>query len=264
MNIKRIGWAVHSCNYIHPEVYANHIACLLRASRCFPLVLLVLNGVKVAKARNTLVAEAQKRQCSHIFFADDDHLFPVEAIELLASNDAAAVSGLVCKRKAPYPQVGFVLRPDGYHPIVLPLNGKSFEVDVAAMGCTLVDMRVFDKMERPYFRDTVEPLAGREGFFNKRSDINFFEEVRRQGEVVRIDTRVIVKHMGEPYWVDPTEHYETLLSAAKLEGQELKAKVSNFRSLKDGHCNDKGPQEPAQGYANREANVDEFRKAGVS
>jgi len=233
MNIDKLAFAVHAYGGIHPNVYANHIACVLAASKTVDVFLAVINGMKVAAARNSIIDALKKRaDCSHVLFVDVDHIVPVDLVAtLMANDDCQVVSGLVCKRFPPYPQVGFVKREGAYHPIILPIDGRSYEVEVPAMGCTLIDMKVFEGMEKPYFRDTVEKKVREDGVYNKRSDINFFERVKDAGGSLRIDTRAVIIHLGEPEKVDPRDHYQSLLDAHQetLVDESVNAKQPAYK-----------------------------------
>jgi len=217
MKIEKLAFAIHSFGWIHPKAYANHMGALLEAKANFDVMFIAIDGVRTAEGRNKLVRVALDNKCSHIFFVDADHLLSNEAVITLASNTegCVVVSGLVCKRKAPYAQVGFILKDEQYYPVVLPLDGRSYKVDVPAMGCTLIDLKVFDNLEYPFFRDTAVQRSDTGEVYNKRSDINFFEQLSKMGYDLRIDTRVLVKHLGEAEEIDPVDHYPALFNRHK-------------------------------------------------
>lgn len=193
----KVGWIVHTFGPINPKVYFNHMGNMCRWSKEFNLVFLGIDKHRTADARNMLVEKAREIKCTHILIIDADHMLPKHTLECLSlNNDAPVVSGLVTKRHPPYSQVGFVMKDDGYRPIDLPIDGRSYLVDVCGMGCTLIDVDIFDTLDEPFFFDTLEvDLDG--GHYNKRSDTNFFEKVRAKDHKIIVDTRVLIGHMRD-------------------------------------------------------------------
>lgn len=199
----KIGWLTHTDGHLEPKIYFNHLGCMLNWSHKYNMVFLGIDRYKVAKARNTLVNSAKALKCTHLLIVDSDHSMPNHALECLSkNNDAMIVSGLVTKRKPPYPQVGFVRDGDYFYPVDLTIDGKSYLVDMPAMGCTLIDMEVFNLIDEPYFIDT-KGFRADGSSYNKRSDANFFEKCREANIKMIIDTRVLVGHLKEPELIYP-------------------------------------------------------------
>jgi len=199
----KIGWLVHSYGPIDPKVYFNHLGMMLRWSKKFNMVFIGIDKQRTADSRNILVATARSMKCTHILFIDADHILPDHMLECLSLNeDAPIVSGLVTKRKPPYSQVGFIRDDKGYCPIEIPLDGKSYLVDTAAMGCTLIDIDIFDTLEEPFFFDSLDVRENGDTY-NKRSDTNFFEKAGAAGHKIIIDSRVLVGHMRDAEAVFP-------------------------------------------------------------
>ena len=199
----KIGWITHTYGPIDPKVYFNHLGCMLKWASQFNVVFLGIDKHRVADARNILVQSAKSLDCTHVIFIDADHIMPMHGLECLSkNNDAMIVSGLITKRKPPYYQVGFVRDGDAYQPINIPIDGRSYLVDVPAMGCTLIDMDVFDIVDEPYFIDTAG-VKQNGGIYNKRSDTNFFEKCQEAKIKMIIDSRVLVGHMKDAEPVFP-------------------------------------------------------------
>jgi hypothetical protein len=115
---------------------------------------------------------------------------------LLGNTGAAAVSGLITKRNSDNVQIGFIKADeDYYHPLNLKIDGSSYEVDVCAFGCTLIELSVFKYIEEPFFKDVM--CRAKDGkLYQVRSDINFCRDLKALGKSIRIDTRVLVGHVG--------------------------------------------------------------------
>jgi 2-polyprenyl-3-methyl-5-hydroxy-6-metoxy-1,4-benzoquinol methylase len=199
----KIGFMIHTYGPIDPKVYYNHIGHIMNWGRKYDMAFLGIDKYRAADARNILVDTAISLNCTHILSIDADHIIPAHMLECLSKNeDASIVSGLITKRKPPYSQVGFVLVKGNYYPVNLPIDGRSYKVDIPAMGCTLIDVAVFEKLEKPYFHDSTE-VAEEGKRYNKRSDLNFFEACKDAGFTALIDTRVLIGHMRDAEPVFP-------------------------------------------------------------
>lgn len=202
----KIGWITHTYGPIDPKVYFNHLGCMLKWSRKFNVVFLGIDKHRTAEARDILIASAIAEKCTHLLIVDADHILPHHTLPCLAMNDDCSIaSGLITKRKPPYAQVGFVVDSEKkhlYNPIQVPLDNQSYNVDVPAMGCTLIDIEVFDDLEAPFFLDCIEEKEDGT-LYNKRSDTRFFENVRATGRKIVVDTRVLVGHMRDAQPIYP-------------------------------------------------------------
>ena len=203
----KVAICIPSYGFVHPAIYANHISVLMKWHKKYEISIMTVDGCKCAQARNHLVRGAMEGACTHLLFIDIDHIMPVETLDLLLSDtQAAVVSALICKRKFPFPQVGYVFSQGGYHAIELPLDDKVYNVCICAIGCTLSKMEIFVHLDQPFFKDVEGFVGDDKRSFNKRHDVNFFERVRDIGGVIQIDTRVQVGHMGDPYVAYPHKH----------------------------------------------------------
>ena len=236
----KIGICCHSHGNIDFDLHGNHIGIFSLWGKEYKTVYIGVAGMKNAQARDALISKALEEDCTHVIFIDTDHeiednLLPV----LLSHKGAAMVSGLVCKRAFPYPQVGFVKGEDTYYyPVELPLDDKAYKVDVCAFGCTLIDLNWLTKLEKPYFRD--EFTADKEDkYYNKRSDVIICERLKEIGGEIIIDTRSQVGHQLKPHFVRPDnrhlfEQIEVLLQSPEIEKTEHQVPVYKVaRSLAD-------------------------------
>lgn len=104
--------------------------------------------------RSVCVDVAAHYKCSHLLFVDDDVVFPPDtAMRLLTAMEvlkAGIVGGCYVQRDGRGLPHGIPL--EGTPPIDLSKKGY-LRMRAVPGGCTLFDMRVFDKLERPYFRE---------------------------------------------------------------------------------------------------------------
>lgn len=153
-------------------------------------------------ARDTLVNSALQTNCDYIFFMDCDHVFesptdPNTALNMLYqcinkdpnSKNGKIVSGLYRAKQS----VGFNYamwiraNKDGFAPIQ-SWNGNWINVDVAGMGCCLIDMEVFRSVPKPWF---YWELSG-----DKSEDFFFFELAKKHGYDLHVFTDVKLSHLG--------------------------------------------------------------------
>ncbi len=197
VNKKSIALATHVFDQVAFDVYFNHLYCMRNWSQKYDIVLIGMKGLQAAAARESMVQRAFEQNCSHIFFLDGDHLIPEDTLDILwESNNAAMVSGLVCKKGENFQQVGWATNDEGgYIPLDLPLTGLTYEVGVCAFGCTLINLAKLKRLTTPYFRDTCG-ISPNGDLTNIRSDVNLCNMFRDNGEKILIDTRILVGHHG--------------------------------------------------------------------
>lgn len=226
----KIAVCMHAFKDIDFRVYFNHTWCMSHWMQKYDMVFCGKKGLDAATARNALAERAIEYGCTHMFFMDADHLFPLETLDCLTElEDEAMVSGLVCKRGEDFQQVGFVQTKEGmYQPIDLPFDGRQYQVSVCAFGCTLVSMHHLLKLKKPFFRDLCRKTPSGEDY-NFRSDIILCERFNEIGEKCFVDTRVLIGHHGIDSEVYPQSAKEMARSLQTLQGaRKLKRGEEGF------------------------------------
>lgn len=201
----KIAVGAHIGEAISPQIYFNHSSVIALWAKKYDLTMVGTWRQKVASARNTIVDAAIGQGCNNLLLIDSDHLLPDDLLDCLVENaDAAVVSGLICKRYFPYETVAFKFTSDTeIHQCMVTARGKVIEVDVCAMGCTLINLDILKslyenkKLEKPFFYD--------EHF---RSDMNFCMNLRKAGQRILLDTRVDIGHLGDPPVIMPSNAQE--------------------------------------------------------
>ena len=160
-------------------------------------------GKAVEEARNDFVEVGRlpENNASYLFMVDDDVIMPGNALLQLYFRMRSSpikpdvVSGL------------FTTKSDPPEPIVYRGSwngvfwdfkmGDYFEITGSHLGCTLIDMKIFDKIEPPYFAFTMaqEKKAFGDAVNVLRSeDISFCHKVREAGGILAIDTAINCHH----------------------------------------------------------------------
>lgn len=175
------------------------------------------NESAVDRARNRLVESLTQ---SWLFFADADQSFPPEVLERLMSWNVDIVSGVVFKRtQEPMPMVyrydhkkeegaeGYYYAPmlteiknylaqyseilSKSPPAVCLPRTSLIECDGVGCGCLLINKRVFDTLEKPYFQCSESKNNGEDFYFCRKAQLAGFK--------IYCDPSVLCGHYGE-YW----------------------------------------------------------------
>jgi len=154
-----------------------------------------------ARGRNLIVEEARQAGCTRILFLDDDMAFPAQTVTQLCAHALDVVSGLYVGRTAPhYPLIFSQFEDRGAHLHVLTgTEPPLLPIAAAGLGCCLVRMRVFDRLERPYFR------LGELNSDVWSDDLGFFKRVQAAGIQSYCDLDCRLGHIGTvTVWPDRT------------------------------------------------------------
>ena len=99
-------------------------------------------GYNTSENRNYIAAQAVKRECSHLFFVDDDMVIPPDTLDRLLAHDKDIVGGVYnTKYEIQAPVVEYL---DDERPTEL------FKVGAIGTGCLLIKTEVFKKMPQNY------------------------------------------------------------------------------------------------------------------
>jgi len=109
------------------------------------------------EARQAIVLGAQSQKATHLLMLDDDHVFDGKVFDkvwdlmLSTSDDVMLTSALYYTRgETPAPCI-FKLTKEGTAPIFFYEDNVPQEVDVVGFGFALFDMRLFEKLNPPWF-----------------------------------------------------------------------------------------------------------------
>ena len=179
------------------------------------IVRLIVEGKPVDVARNELVELAKQHNARYLLFLDDDTLPPVHTVlrllGLLQKNkktgeQAMVASGIYYTKSIPPMPV--ILKKD------IPAGfedwewGDVFDVDYIGMGCCLINMQIFNELEKPYFKfykgsPNPDEYQGTIG-----EDVWFCDKVAELGYKIWVDSYVQCEHedfasrMSYFYWRD--------------------------------------------------------------
>lgn len=151
-------------------------------------------GGGVSHNLNLLVDNALAHGCSHLFIVEDDSTFPKDAVTRLLAHDKEVVTGLCRSRQAPFlPYIYSGLDGEkglSWYPLTAKDSGL-IKVAATGMGGILIKTSVFEKLERPYFRNY---FVGEQEW---GQDVIFGKALIDAGVDVWCDLDIIIDHMTQ-------------------------------------------------------------------
>jgi len=166
---------------------------LLRSGDKYKIIIGCEIGHYIANNRNKLVSRFLKTDCEWIFFIDTDTVPPLNALDMIKHNldicsgyyyqwsDGHLIPLIFKKSKGRY-------EPNSGKPTKIK---NVVEVDGTGAGCLLINRKVFENIEKPYF---LTPCND-EGFVVSTEDIYFFKKAIKAGFKVHIDRSVVADHI---------------------------------------------------------------------
>jgi hypothetical protein len=167
----------------------------------------------VSRARNNLVADFLKTDCTHLLFIDTDLIFSAEHVTRLLGHNVPLVAGVYPKKQT---ELAWVFNPQ---PGEVEDENGLIKVKYAATGFMLIRRDLIQKMisEFPEIEYDDDEGGGVKhdlfsvGVVNRRylsEDWYFCHGASLLGVDVLIDTRVVLKHVGKAIYPISLEAYE--------------------------------------------------------
>lgn len=152
-----------------------------------------VHGQSPASARNLIIKQAIENNCTHIFFMDDDMVFPPDTLIKLLAHEKDIVSALYLGRMFPHRAIFFDKAYENGYCKYFPLDEKAAGLVKGVncgFGAVLINIDVFKKVEEPWVRlGEIE----KDGWCD---DIGFFNRCRAAGFDVYCDMDCPVGHMS--------------------------------------------------------------------
>ena len=164
-------------------------------------VLVASQGYTIAENRNYAVVQAQKNNSDYLFFVDDDMTLPPDTLDKLLAVDKDVVGVVSYSRVLPLsPTVGLMdengkyMPPDNFPFLEIPK--ELFKAYFVGAGVMLIDMKVFEKIEKPYFAFETYEEDELKGMVRNGEDGVFCDKVRKAGMEVWCEPTIEVGHLG--------------------------------------------------------------------
>jgi hypothetical protein len=154
----------------------------------YEFVLIFQHGAYVSQNREKIVARA--KGCDYLLFIDHDMKFKPSDIEVLIKHNKDFVAALYNEKELPLHGMFEMLSTEDYDDYNIPK--ELFKVEGIGLGCSLIKMSLFDKLDTPYF-----PMKyDKKGIVMESEDIGFCRKVREAGLDVWCEPTLNIKHLG--------------------------------------------------------------------
>lgn len=140
--MNKVVVAVPSGDMMHSDC-AVSLAYLFQKSETPIVGLLNYRTSVLPQSRNESVKIAIKAQATHILFLDSDLNFPPTTLDRLIAHKAPIVGASYCTRDAREMRIGIPLDQGDCAPLR--------RMKAIAMGCLLIDLKVFNTLKKPWF-----------------------------------------------------------------------------------------------------------------
>jgi len=141
-------------------------------------------GFNTSENRNYIAAQAVKNECTHLFFVDDDMIFPPDTLDRLLAHDKDIIGGVYnTKYEVQAPVIEYL---DEKRPTEL------FKCGAIGTGCLLIKTDVFKKIPQIWFNYEWNP----NGSVKMSHDWLFCHKARECGYEIWCDPTIIIGHIG--------------------------------------------------------------------
>ena len=192
------------CICTNREVKAKTVASLLEMVAFTKSVdfhiLVASRGYTIAENRNYCVVQAQRNDSDYLLFVDDDMTFPDHTLISLLEHKKEIVGVNSYSRCLPpsstvglMDEKGNYKHPDKYPDFEMKIPNELFKAYFVGTGIMLIDMKVFEKIEKPYFAFTTYE----NGQVKNGEDGTFCDKARKAGTDVWCDPNIDIGHIGE-------------------------------------------------------------------
>lgn len=165
----------------------------------------------VDNARNEIVDEFLKSDCTHLFFIDSDTIPPVEALDRMLKIDVDIVSGITpiieldqnrVNESSGFYKRGNVIGID--NELVKPETGV-VDMKTAGGSCILIKRKVLEELKKPIFRFIYKDCHPEGVEFNGSKDMMsedyyFCAKALDAGFTLKCDSDIICKHQKSILW----------------------------------------------------------------
>lgn len=165
--------------------------------------LISVEGKDIDTARNDIVRTAIEQNCRYLFFLDDDVLIPRQAIMGLGNildqsdDDTMVATGIYCTKT--YIPAPVIYRNDTSGAFWDWQLNQVFDIDSCGAGCMMVNMKLFQHLEEPYFKTSQEykEINGEQILHIVSEDIYFCRKVREAGFKIKAHGSIVCPHYDD-------------------------------------------------------------------
>lgn len=193
----KIAISIVTNRYIKPQTVKSLSDLLLETTNDVT-VIIATQGYTIAENRTYAVIQAKKQNCTHILFIDDDMEFPANTLDTLLAHKKEIVGVNSQSRTLPLSTTVALLKDGEYWPHdqvpgYYQMPEELFECYSVGMGVALIDMKVFDEIDLPWFHfethENGKVMVGEDAWLCK--------QMRDKGMKIWCDPSIEIGHIGE-------------------------------------------------------------------
>jgi hypothetical protein len=178
------------------SIKTDTVSCLMASMAHFPVPIHMIMpvGGYVAQNRTMSVRMAMEHGSTHIMFIDSDMTFPPDGMERLFKQNKRIIGANYNARQLPLVSTVKLFDKNGNFTKGSAKNfpKKTFKVAAVGTGFCLIDLKVFDEIDLPWF------WAGFEGDeMFKTEDVYFCLKAKKFGIDTWCDPTIEVLHLGD-------------------------------------------------------------------
>ena len=156
---------------------------------------IINEGMYYDESRNHLVELAKQNNATHILFIDDDIFMPMKGLQELLELKKDVIAFPAFAKQMPLKSNIF---PNFYFTSLakIPKN-KIIKVDWVGTGCMLINMKIFQKLDKPYFGSgkEIEDKINDTTFTYRTSEDEYFcRKLKKEGLEVWVATSNVCEH----------------------------------------------------------------------
>ena len=200
----KITLAVCSNRGIRPKTLGSLLEMVTHSKEIDFHIVIAEKGFTTAENRNYSVVQAQKNGSDYLLFVDDDMTFPPNTLEQLFSHKKGVVGVNSYSRVLPLASTvglmdknGEYMRPEKHTEWETRVPKELFKAYFVGTGVCLIDMKVFELIDKPYFAFETYKSGEFKGMVKVGEDGAFCEKVKKAGMDIWCDGSIPVGHIGE-------------------------------------------------------------------
>lgn len=230
--IMKISLCVCTNRGVKPKTVGSLLAMVAHSKEIDFHILVAERGYTISENRNYCVVQAQRNGSDYLLFVDDDMTFPADTLNrLLAHNKDVIGVNSYSRCLPPSSTVGLMdkkgeyMHPDKHTEWEMQIPDGLFKAYFVGAGVLLIDMKVFEKIKKPYFHFTTDKngqiIHGEDGYF--------CNQVKKAGMDVWCDSSLPIFHLGEYAYGKPEEKFTTFVPSGVEANRSMVGSASPQR-----------------------------------
>lgn len=225
----RIGLGLSMRNSINPEFLIMLLARLKEWTNRYIIIPIIDVCIPVDLSRNNVVENAKRENCDYLFFIDSDIIIKEGQLDKLLSHNKDIVTGVYYQRMLPHVPLPRRKVCNNLY-ISIELDGQDIvDIDGTGMGCVLIKMDIFDKLEYPWFEFKYDRDHGE--WYQLSEDLNFCQKVQSIGTRIYCDPHVQCNHIGATVTPELANMYKEFRISHGKERDKTIVELSEFTGI---------------------------------